>query len=119
MKRTVVAVALLAAMGAGGSIAGAHSDGNSCDEGSMGIVPILLDSPLGDYVHCHNDDGTGKYGVQGAVYLHVPGVGHVGVCTDTEQPLPDGFRLSPFFGAGDPSEESMQEQGCDPYTEED
>lgn len=97
-------------------LAHAHSDGIRCDEGIGPVLPLLLDGPLGDYVHCHDsgDMETDTYWYTGAVYAQVPGVAHGGICTDTDQPLPPGLRLSPFFGSGEPSPESMDAQGCDP-----
>lgn len=98
--------------------AAAHSDGNSCAEGSYGLFPLLLnDGPLlGDYVHCHDSGGLEHhdYGYTGAVYVHLPGVAHAGACTSTDLPFPPEARMRPFVGLGDPSEEQMLAHGCEP-----
>lgn len=114
-KRAVVL--LLVAFALSPFAARAHSDGTSCNEGAGPLFPLLLNNDaVGPYVHCHNGDGPNgeKYGYSAAVFAQVPGAGYAGICTDSELPLPSGYRLGPFYGTGDPTAEKMAAQGCDP-----
>lgn len=116
VKRGLVVVTVLAVLAVLPFRAEAHSDGVRCDEGIGPVLPLLLDGPPGDYVHCH-DSGeleSGEHWYTGAVYAHVPGLAHAGVCTDTDSALPANLRLTPFAGTGDPERQSMEAQGCDP-----
>lgn len=98
-------------------VAKAHSDGTSCNEGAGPLFPTLMNNDaVGPFIHCHNGDGPNgeTYGYSAAVYGQAPGFGYAGICTDTELPLPSGYRLGPFYGTGDPTPQKMYAQGCDP-----